>query len=67
MRGKEVSELKYHPKRESKIKKRLTTSHSNLGVRMIDESPREGAHETKIAFVHPEATGGLLVELVEQP
>lgn len=37
-----------------------------LGVKMIDETPRHGAHNTKIAFVHPEATGGLLVELVEE-
>lgn len=35
-------------------------------VRMIDENPREGAHRTRIAFVHPEATGGLLVEFVEE-
>jgi methylmalonyl-CoA/ethylmalonyl-CoA epimerase len=36
------------------------------GVRMIDEAPRAGAHQTKIAFVHPESTGGILVELVEE-
>ena len=35
------------------------------GVRMIDKQPRNGAHRTRIAFVHPESTGGLLVELVE--
>jgi methylmalonyl-CoA/ethylmalonyl-CoA epimerase len=36
------------------------------GVKMIDESPRPGSHNTRVAFVHPEATGGLLIELVEQ-
>ena len=36
------------------------------GVKMIDSEPRPGAHNTKIAFVHPHATGGLLVELVQQ-
>lgn len=36
------------------------------GVRLIDESPRPGAHETRIAFIHPESTGGLLIELVEE-
>lgn len=36
------------------------------GVRLIDESPRVGAHATSIAFVHPESTGGLLVELVQE-
>lgn len=35
-------------------------------VRLIDETPRPGAHNTRIAFVHPEATGGLLVEFVEE-
>lgn len=37
-----------------------------LGCRLVDETPRRGAHETLIAFVHPEATGGLLVELVQE-
>jgi len=36
------------------------------GVKLIDETPRRGAHHTLIAFVHPEATGGLLVELVQE-
>ncbi len=35
------------------------------GVRMIDREPRPGAHGTTIAFVHPKATGGVLMELVE--
>lgn len=35
-------------------------------IRLIDEVPRPGAHHTRIAFIHPEATGGLLVELVEE-
>lgn len=35
------------------------------GARMIDEEPRGGAHGTRIAFVHPHATGGVLAELVE--
>ncbi len=37
------------------------------GLRLIDESPRPGAHGTRIAFVHPKATGGVLTELVEDP
>lgn len=36
------------------------------GVQLIDEQPRVGAHSTKIAFVHPRSTGGILVELVEE-
>ena len=35
------------------------------GVRLIDESPRTGAHSTRIAFMHPKASGGVLTELCE--
>lgn len=37
------------------------------GVRMIDREPRRGSHGTTIAFIHPKATGGVLMELVEDP
>ncbi len=33
------------------------------GVRLVDESPRRGAHGTQIAFLHPKASGGVLTEL----
>lgn len=36
-----------------------------LGVPLIDEVPRAGARGHKVAFVHPKATGGVLIELVE--
>ncbi|MBI5440489.1 MAG: methylmalonyl-CoA epimerase [Deltaproteobacteria bacterium] len=36
------------------------------GVRMVDETPRQGAHRTKVAFVHPKASGGVLTELVQE-
>jgi methylmalonyl-CoA/ethylmalonyl-CoA epimerase len=36
-----------------------------MGVALIDEVPRKGARGHKVAFVHPKATGGVLVELVE--
>lgn len=35
------------------------------GVRLIDETPRQGAHHTRIAFLHPKASGGVLTELCE--
>lgn len=36
------------------------------GVRLIDEAPRQGAHAGwLIAFIHPESTNGVLVELVQ--
>jgi methylmalonyl-CoA/ethylmalonyl-CoA epimerase len=37
----------------------------SLGVPLIDSVPRIGARGHKVAFVHPKATGGVLVELVE--
>jgi methylmalonyl-CoA/ethylmalonyl-CoA epimerase len=37
------------------------------GVRLIDEQPRPGLHNTLVAFVHPKAAMGVLVELVEHP
>jgi methylmalonyl-CoA epimerase len=35
------------------------------GVRLIDEVPRKGAHNTRVAFIHPAGTHGVLLELVE--
>lgn len=35
------------------------------GMRMIDEQPRCGAHGTKIAFVHPKSSNGVLTELCQ--
>lgn len=36
------------------------------GYQMIDEKPRYGAGGAKIAFCHPKATGGILLELSER-
>jgi methylmalonyl-CoA/ethylmalonyl-CoA epimerase len=36
------------------------------GVRLIDEHPRKGAGGAMIAFIHPKATGGILLELSER-
>jgi len=36
------------------------------GVRLIDETPRAGAHGTQVAFLHPKSLGGVLVELCEE-
>lgn len=37
------------------------------GVHLIDESPRPGAHGTRVAFLHPKSLGGVLLELCERP
>jgi methylmalonyl-CoA/ethylmalonyl-CoA epimerase len=35
------------------------------GMRLIDEEPRTGIRGSRVAFLHPKATGGVLTELVE--
>jgi len=37
------------------------------GVELIDEEPRVGGGGHRIAFVHPRSTGGILLELIEDP
>ena len=36
------------------------------GVKLIDETPRRGAHGNLIAFLHPKSTGGVLIELCQR-
>jgi methylmalonyl-CoA/ethylmalonyl-CoA epimerase len=36
------------------------------GVRLIDEKPRYGAGGARIAFLHPKATNGVLIELCQR-
>ena len=35
------------------------------GLRLIDEVPRTGIRNSRVAFLHPKSTGGVLTELVE--
>jgi methylmalonyl-CoA/ethylmalonyl-CoA epimerase len=35
------------------------------GARMVDEKPRAGAHGTRIAFIHPKSSHGVLTELCQ--
>lgn len=37
----------------------------DAGLRMIDETPRPGAHHMQIAFMHPKSSHGVLTELCE--
>jgi len=46
-------------KEVEKLKKR--------GARMIDDTPRPGAHNTRVAFIHPKSSGGVIIELNEFP
>lgn len=38
---------------------------SDAGIRLLDEKGRPGAGGHKVAFLHPQSTGGILIELVE--
>ena len=40
---------------------------STQGIKLIDTKARQGAHGSRIAFLHPSAAGGLLIELKEKP
>jgi methylmalonyl-CoA epimerase len=39
----------------------------DAGARLIDNEPRIGSHNQLVAFVHPQASGGALLELSEEP
>ncbi len=36
------------------------------GVELVDRVPRQGAHGTLVAFLHPKSTGGVLIELAQK-
>jgi methylmalonyl-CoA/ethylmalonyl-CoA epimerase len=36
------------------------------GVKLVDKEPRQGAHGTLVAFLHPKSTGGVLIELAQK-
>ena len=36
------------------------------GIRLIDESPRAGAHGSLVAFIHPSSAHGVLIELKQR-
>ncbi len=38
---------------------------AEAGLRLIDKQPRRGIRGSRVAFLHPKATGGVLTELVE--
>ena len=35
------------------------------GLRLIDETPRTGIRNSRVAFLHPKSTGGVLTEIVQ--
>lgn len=45
--------------------KSLLTEIDTVGISLIDKEPKIGAHNKKIAFLHPKSTNGVLIELCE--
>jgi methylmalonyl-CoA/ethylmalonyl-CoA epimerase len=39
----------------------------DAGLRLLDEQPRSGIRGTRVAFLHPAGTGGVLTEIVQPP
>ena len=64
-RGEAETKLHHTAYRVSDIRAELGRLKA-AGVRLIDEEPRRGAHGNTIAFLHPKATGGVLIELCQR-
>jgi methylmalonyl-CoA/ethylmalonyl-CoA epimerase len=43
----------------------VLTRLQEAGVELIDTEPRQGIRDSRVAFVHPRSTGGVLTEIVE--
>jgi len=64
--GDKPSKLHHIAYRVADIKAELRRL-KDVGVQLIDEQPRRGAHGNLIAFIHPSATGGALIEVCQPP
>lgn len=56
----------HHISLKVKNLKDLLKKLKNLGVSLINEEPKIGASNRKIAFIHPRSMGGVLYELIEE-
>jgi len=63
-RGAAASKLHHTAYRVGDIEAKLAELKA-AGVQLIDEHPRKGAHGNLIAFLHPKATDGVLIELCQ--
>jgi methylmalonyl-CoA/ethylmalonyl-CoA epimerase len=45
----------------------MLAEYKRKGLVLIDEEPKPGAGGSRVAFVHPKSTRGVLLELVERP
>jgi methylmalonyl-CoA epimerase len=64
-RGDAATKLHHTAYRVADIEAKLAELRA-AGVRLIDERPRKGAHGSLVAFLHPKATGGVLIELCQR-
>ena len=60
-RGEGVQHIAYEVENIEKVLEEFKAK----GIPLIDEKPRKGAHNSKVAFLNPKGTYGVLVELVE--
>ena len=63
-RGDAATKLHHTAYRVADVRSELARLKAS-GVRLIDETPRRGAHGNTIAFLHPRSTGGVLIELCQ--
>lgn len=63
-RGDSPSRLHHVAFRVENLEAKLAELEAN-GILLIDETPRNGAHGNRIAFLHPKSTAGVLIELCE--
>jgi methylmalonyl-CoA/ethylmalonyl-CoA epimerase len=61
-RGEGIHHLSFHVR---DIEAALARAEA-AGLELIDRTPRDGSHGTKIAFLHPRSMGGVLVEFCER-
>ena len=59
--GPGIHHLAYDVEDLESVIQRLETE----GTRMLDRTPRQGAHGAKVAFLHPESSQGILTELCQ--
>lgn len=64
-RGEAATRLHHTAYRVADIESKLAELKA-AGVALIDDRPRRGAHGSLIAFLHPKATGGVLIELCQR-
>ncbi|MCG8605683.1 methylmalonyl-CoA epimerase [bacterium] len=62
-RGQGIHHICFEVEDLNKAKKAMTEQ----GLQFIEDIPDAGASGSRVAFIHPKSTGGILMELVEYP